>query len=370
MKKITFYLKKIISFNPFIYNFIKKYYLKFKGNIFFIPMNIEYFKYKITKQKYFSFTESNLNRFKNRYDYFLIFREKTISEYPQENLQKLFDLIKNNNADVAYDGNCPNHTEIASKKFIEHYSKKIPLADYPYKFFYLKKNFIIKNIGSEHRSYNFNGTFKLPSGGQTIGDQGEVYFRLNFIPDLTNKSFLDIGSEEGYAVFEAIRKNAKFAKGLNIIESKEYDFFPDYLRPQEITPRDRKELEKTQQFLIQEFKINDVEKVKFEYKNIYDLEESFDCVFCFGVLYHLKNPYKALENLFNITNETLFIETQGIKNQNYLNLSLDEVHGFQRHSANALKFLLYKVGFKKVNILVEAHHASMEPTSIVLRADK
>ena len=108
----------------------------------------------------------------------------------------------------------------------------------------------------------------------------------------------------------------------------------------------------------------------FEYKNIYDLEESFDCVFCFGVLYHLKNPYKALENLFNITNETLFIETQGIKNQNYLNLSLDEVHGFQRHSANALKFLLYKVGFKKVNILVEAHHASMEPTSIVLRADK
>ena len=28
------------------------------------------------------------------------------------------------------------------------------------------------------------------------------------------------------------------------------------------------------------------------------------------------------------------------------------------------------IGFKKVNILVEAHHASMEPTSIVLRADK
>ena len=34
-------------------------------------------------------------------------------------------------------------------------------------------------------------------------------FRLNFIPDLKNKSFLDIGSEEGYAVFDAIKKGAK-----------------------------------------------------------------------------------------------------------------------------------------------------------------
>ena len=370
MKKITFYLKKIISFSPFIYNFIKKYYLRFKNNIFFIPINIEDFKCDITKQKYFNLTEQNLSQFKNQYNYFLIFREKTILKYPHKNLQELFNLIKNNNADVAYDGDCPNHTEITSKRFIENYSKKIPLTDYPYKFFYFKNNFVIKNIGSEHRSYNFNGSFKLPSGGQTIGDQGEVGFRLNFIPDLTNKTFLDVGSEEGYAVFEAVKKNAKFAKGLNIIESKEYDFFPNYLRPKEITPRDRKELEKTQQFLIQEFKINDPNKVKFEYKNIYDLNESFDCVFCFGVLYHLKNPYKALENLFNITNETLFIETQGIKNQNYLNLSLDEIHGFQRHSANALKFLLYKSGFKKVDILVEAHHASMETTSIVLKADK
>ena len=52
----------------------------------------------------------------------------------------------------------------------------------------------------------------------------------------------------------------------------------------------------------------DSSKIKFEYKNIYNLgNEKFDFVFCFGVLYHLKNPYKALENLFEVTNDTLII---------------------------------------------------------------
>ena len=54
--------------------------------------------------------------------------------------------------------------------------------------------FKVLNIGAEHRSYNFNATFTLPSGGRTIGDGGPVENRLQYIPDLTNKSFLDIGS--------------------------------------------------------------------------------------------------------------------------------------------------------------------------------
>ena len=58
----------------------------------------------------------------------------------------------------------------------------------------------------------------MPSGGRSIGDGGDVTVRLNFIPDLKGKTFLDIGSEEGYAVFNAIKKGASFAKGLNIEE--------------------------------------------------------------------------------------------------------------------------------------------------------
>ena len=220
-------------------------------------------------------------------------------------------------ADVAYDGDDQFNTEITSRKVIEYYLNNFPIEKYPYRFFYIKQNFNIKNIGSMHRSYNFNATFSLPSGGRSIGDGGAVENRLKYIPDLTGKTFLDIGSEEGYAVFEAINKNAKFAKGLNINEVKEYDFFPDYLRPINQTSRLRSEIDKTQQFLLKEYGLKNSEKIEFDYNNIYNIgEEKFDFVFCFGVLYHLKNPYLALENLYKVTKETLVIETQGIKVKN------------------------------------------------------
>ena len=96
----------------------------------------------------------------------------------------------------------------------------------------------------------------------------------------------------------------------------------------------------------------------------------FDFVFCFGVLYHLKNPYLALENLYKITGETLIVETQGIKNDKYLNCKVDVKDGFIRHSSNALAFLLKRVGFKKVNILFDSYDVSMNVMNIVLKAEK
>ena len=370
MKKIFSILKKVISYNPYLYSFIKNIITKLNNKNFFIPLNIEDFNIVIRNKKYFNLNRGNFERIKDKYNYFLIFKENTISKYQSDKLEKLFDLIKKNNADVAYDGCCSNHTEIVSKKFLENYSSKHSMHKYPYRFFYVKKDYIVKNIGSEHRSYNFNGTFKLPSGGETIGDSGNINFRLSFIPDLTSKTFLDIGSEEGYSVFNALKKNATYAKGINIKESSEYDSYPEYLRPKEITSRKRAEIDKTQAFLIKEFKIKEINKIKFDYQNIYNLgDEKFDFVFCFGVLYHLKNPYKALENLFSITKETLVIETQGIKNSSYLNAKIEEGDGFVRHSPNALKFLLQKVGFKKVEILVDAPHKE-RLTSIILKAEK
>ena len=86
-----------------------------------------------------------------------------------------------------------------------------------------------------------------------------------------------------------------------------------------MTTRNREEISKTQKFLLREYNEENTGKVQFEFNNIYNLgDEKFDFVFCFGVLYHLKNPYLALENLFKITRETLVIETQGIKDEKYL----------------------------------------------------
>ena len=122
---------------------------------------------------------------------------------------------------------------------------------------------------------------------------------------------------------------------------------------------------------MKEYGLQNESNLKFEYRNIYDLsDEKFDFVFCFGVLYHLKNPYLALENLYKVTNETLIIETQGIKNDKYLNARVYEGDGFIRHSSNSLAYLLKMAGFKKVDILLDAYAPSMQITNIILKANK
>ena len=381
MIKDKIFLKKIVSLLPIPLNkLIRKIYGKYQNVTYFLPLKLNESFEKIEQRKAFRLNLKNFNHLKVNYEYFLIFKKRSVKDLSVKKLEKMKNLYDNHEADVVYDGDDKFYTEITSKKALEVYLKSYPLEKYPDRFFYIKDKIKIKNIGSEHRSYNFNGTFNLPSGGRTIGDGGPVENRLQFIPDLSGKTFLDIGSEEGYSVFNALEKNAKFAKGLNINESREYDFFPEYSRPKEITTRRREEIEKTQKFLLKEFNLENSGRVKFEYNNIYNLgSEKFDFVFCFGVLYHLKNPYLAIENLFKITNETLFIETQGIKNQKYLNAGIAMDDGFVRHSSNALSFLLKKAGFKKVEIIVDAYDKrtlvenysySANIQNIVLKAQK
>ena len=113
--------------------------------------------------------------------------------------------------------------------------------------------------------------------------------------------------------------------------------------------------------------------VVLEYlQNIYSLiNENYDFVFCFGVLYHLKNPYLAIENLYKITNDTLVIETQGyFSNSKDYSGVLDVRDGFVRHSPEALKFLLKKAGFKKVEILFSGLNRIKKISNIVLKATK
>ena len=367
------FIQLFISDKSFVYKFLKNFYFKIENKKIFFPINLVELDENIFKKKYYHFNNENFLKLKKDYSFFLISDKRLINKYSSKNLKQIIELAKSNNFELVYDGDCPFNTEIVSTKLLENYSENNEINKYPYRIFYLirdrKKK--ITNIGANHRSFNFNGSFKLPSGGTSIGDQGDITFRLNFIPDLKDKTFLDIGSEEGYAALNAIKKNAKFVKGLNIYEDKEYDFFPNYLRGKGITPRKREDIEKTQNFLMKENNLLDSSKIKFEYKNIYNLgNEKFDFVFCFGVLYHLKNPYKALENLFEVTNDTLIIETQGIKNDKYLNAKIDTKDGFVRHSSNSLKFLLQKVGFKKIEILVDTYLKSWQASNIVLKAEK
>ena len=370
-------IKNPLTNFPLLYNFVKKFKKDLSNNkIYYIISKSDIDKFNFKNFSYKTFNEKNLAKLYTKYeDYYIFITDKNIvKKYSTERLEKLLNLITKEKADLAYDGDCPYCTEITSVKLLKKYSNKYPLKYYPISFyyFYCDLKFIMKNIGVNHREYNFNGTFILPEGGKTIGDGGDVKFRLNFIPDLTNKTFLDIGSEEGYSVFNAITKNASYAKGINIAEDIEYDFFPEYLRPKGITSRKRINIENTITFLKKIYKLENSKKISFEYKNIYSLiNENYDFVFCFGVLYHLKNPYLAIENLYKITNDTLVIETQGyFSNSKDYSGVLDVRDGFVRHSPEALKFLLKKAGFKKVEILFSGLNRIKKISNIVLKATK
>lgn len=373
-------LKNILSYTKPLYNLIKSLKKKFSYSkiFYYIEENkIENFN---IGQNFNFFYNNKVSKYlnKNKCDYIFLTSKKLDKNHRKEIFLKLSKKIKKNVPMVVYDGNCPYNSQIITtdllKKYLEMYNFTDIYLSYPYKFFYFYKkfNFQIDNTGTNHFVYNFNATFNLPSGGRTIGDGGPVDWRLKFIPDLTNKSFLDIGTEEGYAALHACKKNAKFVRGINIKETREYDFYPDYLRPKNITTRSREEIEKTQNYLRDVYNIGN-KQLAYSYQNIYELgSEMYDVVFCFGVLYHLKNPYLAIENLFKITKETLFIETQGAYsfNDKYYTALLDNEESFVHHSAKSLKFLLLKAGFNDVKILFSGVNKVNVISNIVLQASK
>ena len=106
-----------------------------------------------------------------------------------------------------------------------------------------------------------------------------------------NKSILDVGCWDGYFSFESELKGASEVVSLDNPDFRwggmsGYNFLHDY------------------------YKSN----AKFVCGNVLSLKESFpsdkkfDIVLCYGVLYHLSDPLRALINLFEITNEYLILE--------------------------------------------------------------
>ena len=124
-------------------------------------------------------------------------------------------------------------------------------------------------------------------------------------------------------------KNIENLKTKNIFIYKKIRVNMDKLWVDKYRPKKIFGIEPSNAIKIAKKNVGNSSKIKFfniKGENIEE-KEKFDFVFCFGVLYHLKNPYLALENLYKVTNETLIIETQGIKNEKYLNAKIDKVDG-------------------------------------------
>jgi len=129
---------------------------------------------------------------------------------------------------------------------------------------------------------------ELPFGLATGGaDRAPTAARI-FPADLSGKTVLDVGSLSGYFCFEALRRGARAALGIEID--------PERLR--------RARLLADCLGLPARFELADVEKDR--------IAERFDHVLCLNVLHHTRNPLAVLDTLVAATRERLVLEVASI----------------------------------------------------------
>jgi len=122
------------------------------------------------------------------------------------------------------------------------------------------------------------------------------------IPDkLTGKRILDIGAWDGYWTFEALRRGAR--------EVVAIDTFSDYLGL--LNQSDRRAWE-TFDLCRSALGYSEDRCIRKE-MSVYDINEknlgTFDIVFFFGTIYHLRYPLLALDIISAICEERLYVES-------------------------------------------------------------
>lgn len=164
--------------------------------------------------------------------------------------------------------------------------------------------------------------------------------------DMSGMRVLDVGCAEGFFSFEAERRGAREVVGI--------DSFPDSIRRATLC-RDALGSRVTPYLC-----------------NVYDAQAktfgTFDLVMCFGVLYHLRHPLLALEQLRSVCSGTLLLQTATweVARQGDLPLARFDPFGvesgpegqrsrdptvFWRPNARCVVAMLQHVGFEQIEII-------------------
>jgi tRNA (mo5U34)-methyltransferase len=131
--------------------------------------------------------------------------------------------------------------------------------------------------------------FELAPGLATPGvnDLAFLLDRAGVPADLTGLSVLDVGTTNGGGAFEAERRGARRVVAVDIVSADHFGF------------------RAIRHFL--------GSRVEFVQASVYELperlDETFDLVLFFGVLYHLRHPLLALDRLWEVTRGDIAIET-------------------------------------------------------------
>lgn len=121
---------------------------------------------------------------------------------------------------------------------------------------------------------------------------------LDLPDDLDGRSFLDVGTFDGLLAFEAERRGASEVLGTDLWDSADAEYWSD-LHP------DRPGF-----FLVQEYLDSDVRGRRIDIADISpDEVGTFDVVVCAGLLTLLPDPVSAVQNLVDVTEERLVIQS-------------------------------------------------------------
>jgi tRNA (mo5U34)-methyltransferase len=194
---------------------------------------------------------------------------------------------------------------------------------------------------------------RIPMGEGRVS-QGYILhpdeWALNHLPArMDGKSFLDVGANDGYFVFDAERRGAKRMVATDLYydgvsgnmggwNSTGITLMKNYLHSNvQITP-----------------------------KSIYDIQElgeTFDCVLCTNVLSWLDNPNLGLQRLAEVCNETLYLKDGFLMRYDPEPvLQYERAKNLVNFRANLsyVKTLLQAHGFKRIEVVPYYLHTPFE----------
>jgi len=141
---------------------------------------------------------------------------------------------------------------------------------------------------------------ELPYGLSTPGFDRSYVTKLALDRDLSGKTFLDVGCGEGYFVFEALKRGASKAVGIDLNSTRI-----------KVAKKIAKILG-----LPGEFYVGNLEEM--------DFKEKFDIVFALNILHQVNNPIAVIEKLMSITREKLVFEIASFGKRDAWALGLNE----------------------------------------------
>lgn len=200
----------------------------------------------------------------------------------------------------------------------------------------------------------------LGDGNYTPGPvDASKWCALGLPEDCSGLSVLDVGAFDGLLSFEAERRGADYVLATDIWGEPDYDEkWWESLRPG-----------KHGFNLAHDYLDSDVESNTIAIEDLStETVGTFDLVICSGVIYHLKEPLSALENLVDITEDIVVVDTALASHSNRPVLEIYPGSELAGNPTNwfaptlpGLQALMEAAGFQDVEVTYRPVHETKAP---------